>query len=63
MLDLGFRVLAVQGCFCLHTAGTNAQTVAVYDIVLWLHVKSISGDLSYIVQRINVEHRPFLFRR
>ena len=29
MPDLGSRLLAVQDCFCLHTAGSNAQTVAV----------------------------------
>jgi hypothetical protein len=29
MSDLGSRLLALQVCFCLHTAGTNAHTVAV----------------------------------
>jgi hypothetical protein len=29
MPDIDSRLLAVQDCFCLHTAGTNAQTVAV----------------------------------
>ena len=59
MPDLVSRLLAVQDCFSIHTAGTNAQTVAVCVTVLWYRIKSINGDLSYIVQLMKMEYRPF----
>ena len=60
MPDLSSRLLAVQDCFCLHTAGINTQTVAVSVTVLWFRVKWINGDFSYIVQLTKMEHRFFL---
>jgi hypothetical protein len=59
MPDLSPRLLAVQGCFFLHTAVTNAQTVAVSVTVLWFRVKSKNGDFLYIVGLMKMEHRLF----